>query len=200
MNNWQLLLKPAKRQLLWLAAALVTSMILVAGSRYYRDELHANLGQTQGQLTSQQSALAEKQQDLDNIQTHIKEFNSLKQKGLVGLPDREDWVEQLPHSRAAVRAADTLTYILGPPQSVVDLTGTAAASGTDTSVTTYDLEFELKETHEFEVLKLLAHYRETVHGRFRIESCALSNAMANGLVARCKLRFFSLPETEATKQ
>jgi hypothetical protein len=72
------------------------------------------------------------------------------------------------------------------------------AGDTSTSAMTHDLEFELKDIHEGDLLKLLHHFRDKAHGRFRIQSCTLANPSATGLFAKCTLRFFSLPEVAAS--
>jgi hypothetical protein len=197
MNLIKMILQPARRQLLWFAAALIVSLVLVAGSHFTREALRKSIAQTHGQLGAQQALVEEKQKDLDNIQTHIQEFRHLKEKGLVGHPDRESWVEQLIASRSAQKIPDSLTYTLGPPRPINPAEADPAGN-TSTSAMTHDLEFELKDIHEAELLKLLQHFHDKAHGRFRIQSCTLTAPTARGMNSNCTLRFFSLPEGAAS--
>jgi hypothetical protein len=196
MNPVKMILQPARRQLSWLAVALLVALVLIAASHFAREALRNSINQIQGQLSAQQALVDEKRKDLDNIETHIQDFRLLKEKGLVGHPDREGWVEQLIASRSVLKIPDTLSYSLGPPRPMNPAEATPAG-GTATSAITHDLEFELKDIHEGELLKLLQDFHGKAHGRFRIQSCTLANPSAGGLSAKCTLRFFSLPEETA---
>ncbi len=189
--------KRARRPLNWLAGAIFLSLTLVFGSIYGRDALKKNLAQSRTQLSAQQPNLTAMQQDLRNIQRHMEQFGAFRAQGLVGRADREGWVEQLVASGEQVRLADTLSYILKPPQPMTDAATpdpVAAAAANPNAPTTHDLDFELKGIHELELLALLHDYQAKVHGRFRVQVCRFSEATQTGLFAQCTLRFFNLPE------
>jgi hypothetical protein len=186
--------KRARRPLNVLAGAIFLSLTIVFGSIYGRDTLRESLAQSRSQLGTQQPNLTAKQQDLRDVQAHIGQFRGFRTQGLVGSADREGWVEQLVASRERLQLADTLSYVLKPPQAMTDAATAdpAAAAVNPDAPATHDLDFELRGIHEQELLDLLQDYQSKVHGRFRVQACHLGATPA-GLVAQCTLRFFNLP-------
>jgi hypothetical protein len=201
MTPHRAIFQRSRRQLNLLAVGIFVSLTLVFGSIYVRDTLKKSVASNQAQLAAQQSILASKQMDLQAVQTHIAQFRALKQQGLVGIADREGWVEQLAASRAQLMAGETLAYTLKPPQSLEESTPDQPApvvavdpAGISGVPTRHDLDFELGGVHEAELLALLQVYKTKVHGSFRVQSCRLGNPASTGLLAQCTLRFFNLPE------
>lgn len=186
-----------RRPLNVLAGAIFLALTLVSGSIYVRDNLKESLLESQNQLGVQRPNLAAKQQDLRNIQMHIEQFRTLKAQGLVGIADREGWVEQLAASREQLKLADTLSYTLKPAQAMTDVAApdpAAPVAANPDAPAVHDLDFELGGIHEQELLDLLRDYRTRVHGRFRVQSCQLGGSTPTGILAKCTLRFFTLPE------
>lgn len=188
----------SRRRLNSLGWAILFALSLVFGSIYVRDSLKKNLATSQGQVNSRKAVLEIKQADLKNIRTHIAEFRLLKQQGLVGTADREAWVEQLSAVRAELKAGDTLSYTLRPPQLPTDPTAGAPAgapAGPDEATAyIHDLDIELGGIHEDEVVALFQGFRSRVRGRFRIQSCRFGNPTPAGMFAQCTLRFFNVQE------
>ena len=199
MTPQKRILHLARKQLAWLGGSLLLALALIAGSHFYRLEMGQRVVLTQGRLAAQQARLEETRRDLQNIQSHIQEYRALKEKGLVGQPDREGWVEALTSSRSALKAGEGLSYVLGSPipRDAGSPNQGEFAGGEERF---HDLEFELRNVHEEELLGLLRHYRETVHGRFRIELCVLATPTSAGLFAKCILRFVTLTEKEKPAQ
>lgn len=201
MTPYRTIFQRSRRPLNILASAIFLSLTLVFGSIYVRDTLKKNIAQSQTQLAGQQSMLAAKQLDLQAVQTHIAKFRTLKQQGLVGVADREGWVEQLVASRTQLMAGETLAYTLKPPQALTESTpdqpvpaAAVDSTGTNGAATMHDLDFEIGGVHEAELLALLQVYKIKVRGSFRVQSCRLGNPTSRGLLAQCTLRFFNLPE------
>ncbi|OQA30875.1 MAG: hypothetical protein BWY57_02614 [Betaproteobacteria bacterium ADurb.Bin341] len=199
MNDWLPVLRLARTHLLVLGGILLLMLALYFGSAHIRDLLSAELAAQQAEVSAQQENQVQKQKDLDNLQLNIKRFRALQQRGLVGPARREEWVEQLLISRKQLGLPDTLAYHLKPParlkpegalEQAAGGTGQDAASDAPLA---HDLEFELRDIHEEEVLALLEDYGRKVNGRFRVQSCELTEATATGLMAKCVLRFFTLP-------
>lgn len=208
MSDRQTVLLLARRSLVVLALALVIGLALFVGSRFFKERLRNELAQVQQAQSSNQASLAEKQADLANLQAEINRFAILRQQGLVGRADREDWAEQLVASRLRSGLPDTLVYTLHAPKPVPAQTGAAtsaeapaateaAGAAASTGPQFHDLDFELTSIHEDELLALLRDYQAHVKGRYRINACTLSARTDTGLSARCTLRFFTLPDTLA---
>lgn len=196
MNDWLPILRRARTPLLVLAGTAVLGAALFFGSRHVLDQLEQGLAEAQAQSGVQQAALAEKERDLAGTEANLGLFRTLQQQGLVGIAEREAWVEQLLASRRDLGLPETLTYTLKPPAPL----GTDPAAATSAAPTpaaadapmAHDLEFEIRDIHEAELLALLDTYRAKVRGRFRTQSCRLSEPAPSGLAARCVLRFFTL--------
>jgi hypothetical protein len=73
---------------------------------------------------------------------------------------------------------------------------TTAPSTTDAATVInpefHDLEIAISGIHEEELLLLLKDYQTRVKGRFRVNTCSLTDRSEAGLSAHCTLRFFTL--------
>jgi len=201
MNHWQSIAQLLRRSLITLALALLALLALYLGTVMLRDQVQNQLMQQQQDESALQGSLATQRADLSSLQSSTGRFNQLRPQGLLGVADREGWVEQLVASGQRVGLPESaLTYTMLPPkaltQSGASPTSAGAVSGAvpATGPLTYDLELELKSSHEAEVLALLQDYRAHVKGLFMVESCSLENRTESGLLVRCTLRFFNLPD------
>ena len=196
MNPWRTILLRARPGLITLTCAIAISLAMVFGSNYVEGNLHKDLQQSRNQASAQRTSLEAKQQDLLYIEAHIDEFRTLKKQGLLSMPDREGWVEQLLAAQKQLKIPETLVYAL--PPAVPMSNGTSGASGAETEAAPdapliHDLEINLRDIHEEELLALLQEFQARIHDRFRLQSCRLFNPISSGLSAQCTLRFFTLP-------
>lgn len=196
MNDWKAIVQLARHSLVTLGAAVLLMLALYAATFMLKDRQLTQLAQAQQQLGALQGQLAQKQSDLADLQAKTGRFSQLRQQGLLGGVDREAWIEALLAS--VVRTglpADALSYTLDTPKALASV----MAGTTNTvpmGVLVHDLVFELKNSQEDELLALLRDYQATVRGVFRVQSCTLSNPTESGLLARCTLRFFNLPDSQ----
>jgi hypothetical protein len=159
----------------------------------------------QAQWDAQQAELASKQADVRYLQEHLLQYRTLQQQGVVGEPDRTQWVEQLQAAHQQLHVPDALNYTVLSPQPlqsgtqpVVDMGGsTTDASGAGTAVSAvaqqHDVQWELAQSHEDDVWFMLEHMQQHAHGRFRVQSCSLKDPKEQGFRAQCVLRFFTIP-------
>jgi hypothetical protein len=158
----------------------------------------------QAQWDAQQAELASKQADVRYLQEHMPQYRMLVQQGVVGAPDRTQWVEQLQAIYQQLHLSDALNYTVLPPQPLqagtqpVDIEGnTTDASGAGTAVSAvaqqHDVQWELPQSHEDDVWFMLEHMQQHAHGRFRVQSCSLKDPKEQGFRAQCVLRFFTIP-------
>ncbi|MBS1197544.1 MAG: hypothetical protein H6R18_1329 [Proteobacteria bacterium] len=202
MKDWLPVFKLARKSLLILAGVLIFSLFLYFGSAHLQKQLSADLASQQAQIAAEEENLGQKQKDLDNILSHIQQFQKLQQKGLIGAARREGWVEQLIASRKQLGLPDTLAYTLKQPTPLREGAAPedAAAATTPTpsnAPLAHNLEFELRNIHEEEFLSLLKTYEGKVLGRFRVQSCRITEPSPTGLTAQCTLRFFTMPQKPA---
>ena len=206
MNEWKRVLLLAKRDLVVLMVSVVVGMTAVFGLKALADNLQRGVERKQSALQEQQQQLSAKQSDLSNMREHIKSFELLRQQGFFGDPDRALWVEQLQSTHIALGLPGDLVVTL---QSAKPLgVGDGAASGVPASVPApigdtlqtaplvHELQFELSDSLETEVLRLIHNYREQVKGRFRVNACKWFDPKDTGLKAQCVLRFVSIPLAE----
>lgn len=194
MKAWQPIFRLARRSLYLLGIVLVLSVAVVAGLEYWAAKVNVALVQLQASAQAQQDKLTTKQDDLRNMQGHIKRFEVLRAQGMLGTPDRAQWVEQLQTSYAAIGFGGQIAYQLQAPKPLMN--ATAQANGGDAEGSQplfHDLKIEMRQGHEADLINLIANYRATVKGRFREQSCTLDNAKEDGLNANCVLRFVSVP-------
>ena len=197
MKAWKPVMRMARTSLLMLAVVVVLCAVVVVGLDQLAGNLKTTLAQLQGNTQEQQTLLAAKQEELLNMRDHIKLFETLRGQGLLGVPDRAQWVEQLQTSYQSLGLAGRISYQLQAPKPLAqanDPADAAAAPMNDgTQPLAHDMKFELREVHEADVLNLIAAYRSQVKGRFRVNACALQDAKESGLTAQCSLRFITVP-------
>ncbi len=194
MNAWKPVLVGARGSLLALALVVVLCAGVVLGMNYWVGSLQNTLTQVQNLNQEQQTQLSTKQDDLHNVRDHIQRFETLRAQGLLGAPERTQWVEQLQTNYQELGLPGRIVYQLqasvplgaDPAQPEAGVTG-----GTPTLA--HDLTLELRDVHEADVLTLLQNYRYQVKGRFRVNACTLQDPKESGLTAQCVLRFISVP-------
>ena len=196
MNDWKTIVQLARHSLITLGATVLVMLALSAGAFMLKDRQLTQLAQEQLQLSGLKGGLAQKQADLADLQTKTGRFSQLRQQGLLGAVDREAWIEALLASVARTGlAADSLNYTLETPRALTPaIAGAADPTGLGGGALVHDLVLELKNIHEDELLSLLRDYQTHVRGVFRVQSCSLSNPTERGLLTRCTLRFFNLPD------
>lgn len=174
---------------------VVLSVATVFGLGYLDDSLKNSLMQLQAAAQELQTQLGAKQSDLINMQTHIERYESLRQQGLVGDPDRALWVEQLEASYRDLGLPGAIAVQLQAAKPLVS-SGGGAEPASDTPATgpmMHDMQFEIHDSVETDVLDLIQSFRARAKGRFRINACKLLEPKESGLTAQCALRFVTIP-------
>lgn len=195
MNHWRTIARLLRRSLITLALALLALLVLYVATFMVKDQMQTQSVQKQQEESALQASLLTQRADLVSLQSSTGRFNLLRQQGLLDQADRAAWAEQLVASsqRAGVPQGALSYTMLAPKPLADDAFSTAdAAAPTTTGPLIYDLQFELKNSHEEELLALLHDYRAHVKGLFRVQACSLENRTEQGLLARCTLRFFNL--------
>lgn len=114
MKSWRSILLAIRPQLILLAIALLLALLMGGGGLYLEERSHEALRQQTLEAQRLQSDLSTRQQDLLYLSRHIEAFERLKEQGLLSLPDRENWVENLLTTRHTLRLPETLAYTLTP--------------------------------------------------------------------------------------
>ncbi len=196
MNEWKPILRLARRSLITLLIVVVLSAAAVYGLGSLAESLKSSVVQMQGTTQELQAQLDTKRDNLLKVTKHIQRYEELRTKGLIGMPDRPQWVEDLQRSYQHIGFDDFLKYQLQAPKplntgGVEPAPVTADAASTEPLA--HDLQFEMSNVHELEVFGLINDYRGRVKGRFRVNSCNLRDPKETGLTAQCVLRFLTIP-------
>jgi hypothetical protein len=195
MNEWKPILRLARRSLITLLVVVVLSAAAVYGLGSLAERLKASVGQLQGSTQEVQAQLDAKRDNLQKVTKHIQRYEELRTKGLIGMPDRPQWAEDLQSSYQNIGLNNNnLKYQLQAPKPLN--AGSPAQVPADPAATeplAHDLQFEVADVHELDVLGLIQDYHNRVKGRFRVNSCHLHDAKETGLTAQCVLRFFTIP-------
>ena len=200
MTGWKSIFLAARRSLVALGVlALLCTAGLVA-LYALADSLATQVAQLGSAVQDQRGQLAQKQENLRNVRSHIERYERLRSQGLVGAPDRAQWVEELLASHARLGLTLPLIYQLQVPKTVVEANAAATAAtaavsidGTSEEPLAHDLQFELRDVHEGDVMRLIQDFRSHVKGRFRVNSCTFAEPRASGMRAQCVLRFVTVP-------
>jgi hypothetical protein len=145
--------------------------------------------------------LTAKQNELALFKSNFSRFESLKQKGLVGSANRDNWVEDLVEVHQRSELPQTLGYSLLVPRALVGANAGnpgANAGATLAPVELHELEVLLEKIHEVELIQFLNRYQNEVRGLYRLQSSVLSSPGSSGLSANCRLYFFNQPLTPAS--
>jgi hypothetical protein len=194
MTHWQALMHRARTSLIVVLVTLALCLLLVLGCHHWSAQAQAALAQSQSELSTQAAASRDGLAELQYMRSHIERYRQLVQTGLIGLPERDSWVQQLLASHQRLALPGPLRYTLHAP---APLPTAEAGLAVDGAVLIHDLEFSLSQVHEEEVMALLLDYGARVKGRMRVNSCSFADPTPAGLSAQCSLRFFTLPGPSA---
>ncbi len=197
MKDWKPVFLLARNNLIALAFVVVVGFGVVFGVRHFANSLNVAVLQTQAALQQNQNQLESRKADLENMESHIKKYKTLKAQGLIGEPARTLWVEQLQQSRKNLRLPDTLGVQLNESKQLTLSGSEAVDDGTTIQPLMHDLSYEISDVHEQDVIALMQDYRIHVKGRFRINECQLVEPKETGVSARCVMRFVTMPAADA---
>ncbi len=197
MNAWKPILLLARRSLIALGLVVVLCAGLTYGLASVAESLKQAVLQLRAQTQDQEQQLGVKREDLVSMAQQIKHFEQLRAQGLLGTPERTQWVEQLESTYQERGLPGAVIYQLQVPKPLAATVDQAALPlATNTSANSpqaHDLQIEVRNVQEVELLDFIAAYRAQVKGRFRVQSCTLRDPVELGLTALCVLRFISIP-------
>jgi hypothetical protein len=200
MTGWKSIFLAARRSLVALGVLALLCKAGLVALYALADSLATQVAQLGSAVQDQRGQLAQKQENLRNVRSHIERYERLRSQGLVGAPDRAQWVEELLASHARLGLTLPLIYQLQVPKTVVEANAAATAAtaavsidGTSEEPLAHDLQFELRDVHEGDVMRLIQDFRSHVKGRFRVNSCTFAEPRVSGMRAQCVLRFVTVP-------
>lgn len=191
MKKYLPLIKLAKNALLVFALTSLLSIGLIVVLLNYNTTQEVSLGETEATLQTKQSETQTLTDNVNMLKNHQAEFDHLINIGLVGTPNRANWVEQFEAIYRDLRLPLTLRYSLEAPRPLAEPGSTPQAS--QANVLRHELSIELSDLHEEEFLSLIDKLRTNWNAPFRVNSCDMTRSSATKLEMKCALRLFSLP-------
>ncbi len=204
MNEWKPIFLAARKSLIQLGGIALLCVVTVAALHMMASSLNSEVQDLGRSVQAQRGELSLKQENLLNMRSNIERFEALRAQNLIGTPDRPTWVEELLASHKRLGLTTRLVYQLQAPKTLAaaDLPPSATVvppDETNAEPLVHDLQFELRDVHEGDVLRLIQDFREHVKGRFRVNACAFSDPRASGMTAKCVLRFVTMPQPPAAQ-
>jgi hypothetical protein len=196
VNEWKPVFVLAKKSLIVFGVVLVLVIGLVLVAQQFEKNASQMLSQTLGELQNNQNLFESKSIDLKNMEEHIKRYETLKARGLVGEPQRALWVEEFKKSQVELKIPDLGVELKTSKPLTMQATFVEEGDGQTSQPLMHDLVFELRDVHEQEVLKLVDDYKNRVKGRFRLNECIFFEPKETGMSARCLIKLITIPEQQ----
>ncbi len=190
MKKYLPLLKLAKNALVLFALTSLLSIGLIVALLNYNTTREEALAETEATVQTKQTETQTLTNNLNMLKNHQAEFDHLINIGLVGNPNRANWVEQFETLYRDLKLPLTLRYSLETPRPLSESTSTAQVS--QANVLRHELSIELSDLHEEEFLSFVDKLNTSWNAPFRVNSCDMTRSSATKLEIKCALRLFSL--------
>jgi hypothetical protein len=162
------------RRLRWSLIFLVLTIVAAVAMVLVSRQLVGQAETSQRQLAAQQrgihARIARARDEEQDIRSRIARYEQLHNRGVIGLEERLDWVEQIARIRNNRRLLD-VQYELSPQKPIDDnvLPGGAAAGSHEVMASTMKLRMQL--LHENDLLGFLDDLRRSVHAHLLVREC-----------------------------
>ncbi len=175
------------------AAAIYSASQLLKAERNNHDAAKARRTEIQGQLSS----VRDEEQE---IKHKIARFNELTRRGIFGLEQRLNWIEQIRQIKNARKLLD-IQYEIAPqlPLDPVILSGSSGDFGFFSS----SMLFRMQLLHEEDLLNFLGDLRMSAQAFLRVRRCDIDRLPKSGgegrgpppqLIASCATDWITVRE------
>jgi hypothetical protein len=156
--------------LLFLALAVAAAVAVVVVSRQMVGQAESSQHQLLAQQREIHSRIARARDEEQDIRSRIARYLQMRERGVIGLEERLDWVEQITRIRNNRRLID-VQYELSPQKSIDDnvLPGGAVAGSHEFMASNMRLRMQL--LHENDLLGLLDDLRRSVNAHLLVREC-----------------------------
>lgn len=195
MNDYWIVLKPAKLAVILLMLSVALSLAAVTGLTRYRSAKEQTLIQTGQQLFAMRDNIKALTSDLDTINKLAEKYRQLVRLGFIGEPNRDGWVQRLETLYLEMHLPPNLRYTLSTPQLITPQSDSPAYLD---NVLHHDLNMELSTIHEEELIDFIEKISNDWQVPYRFETCQMARDSAeepiSGLQIKCILQIYSLPD------
>lgn len=164
------------RRLRWSLAFLAVAIAAAVGVVLVSKQMVGQSESTQHRLAVQQrdihARIARAREEEQDIRDRIARYRQLRDRGIIGLEERLDWVEQITRIRNNRRLID-VQYELSPQKSIDEtvLPGGAVAGSHEVMASTMKLRMDL--LHENDLLGFLDDLGRAVHAHLLVRECII---------------------------
>ncbi len=190
MKKYLPLLKLAKNALVLFALTSLLSIGLIVALLHYNTAREEALAETEATVQTKQTETRTLTDNLNMLKNHQAEFDHLITIGLVGNPNRANWVEQFETLYRDLKLPLTLRYSLETPRPLSESGSTP--QGSQANVLRHELSIELSDLHEEEFLSFVHKLNTSWNAPFRVNQCDMTLNSTTKLEIKCALRLFSL--------
>lgn len=161
-----------------------------------------DLQDQQRSLQAAQSTLEERRRDETDIRRLTPQAQALSQLGVWGTANRAAWVQTLQQLQSRIPMGESLGYSLGPPRQAGTTAETAGfaqspiVSLTSVQASWHDMALHGSSPDEEQLWQLARSAEQSMHGRFRVESCEVKREGPLPLSFQCQWRFVTLAQTD----
>ena len=196
MNDYLIVLKPAKLAVILLALTVALAVASVTGLARYRTAKEQSTIQTEQQLAATHDNIKALTYDLNTINKLAQKYQQLKLQGFIGEPNRDGWVQRLEALYRDLNLPPNLRYTLVTPQLLNPQPAIGNFSYMN-NVLHHDLNVELSAIHEGELLDFMNKINTDWAAPYRVETCQIAREATedpvSGLQIKCILQIYSLP-------
>lgn len=182
-------------------AFLLAGGIAVFGAQQFLQKARAEQQRAAADRQSAQNKLARATDEEREIRETLVHYQRLRDRGLIGEEQRQDWIEQLGRIKAARKLFDVKYTI--DPQRPTDYPGIAGAGDVEFLVSPMKLDMTL--LHEEDLFRFLEDLRGALSSHVVVRSCTMQRlersaserAVAPRLRAECALDLVTIRDRKA---
>ncbi len=158
-----------------LAVAVITATVVFIVSRQMVGQAESAQRRLLTEQREIQGRIARAKEEEQDIRDRIARYQRLHERGVIGMEERLDWVEQIARIRNARRLID-VQYEIAPQKSIEDaiLPGGAVAGSHEIMASTMKLRMQL--LHENDLLGFLDDLRRSVRAHLLVRECSIERA------------------------
>jgi hypothetical protein len=183
------------------AAFLAVGAIAVFGAQQLLQKARAEQQKAAADRQTAQNRLARATDEEREIREKLVDYRKLRDRGLIGDEQRQDWIEQLARIKGARKLFDVKYTI--DPQRPADYPGIAGAGEVEFLVSPMKLDMTL--LHEEDLFRFLEDLRGALSSHVVVRSCAMQRldlqdskrAVAPRLRADCSLDLVTIRDRKA---
>jgi hypothetical protein len=171
------------KRLQWPIAALVFAFLvgggIIAGTYFYLQTAEKQNRIANSQRNESKGKLSQAAQEELELRAKIDRFISLKERGLIGVENRLDWIELLARLSREHKLFD-FQFEFSPQKPGDPTQGLPPPTGSGPKFVVSQQRFSVKLLHEGDLLAFIDSLRRSAHALIVVRECAISRLSESG--------------------